>query len=80
MQEALIGLGDGEEAVLQRDHIRVLHDPYYLQLPIFEPLVLQHFLDRNLRARSARKQHQECSQAAPAAKGRLPGAGQMWRS
>ncbi len=37
------------EAVLERDHIGVLHHLHDLQLPILEPLILQHLFNCHLR-------------------------------
>ena len=49
MQVHLVLLCGGVEAVTQPHHIRVAHHAHDLQLPVLEPLVLQHLLDGDLQ-------------------------------
>ena len=50
VQEDLVLLCGGVEAVLELHHVAVVHHLHDLQLPVLEALVLQHLLDRNLHA------------------------------
>jgi len=44
VEEKLISAGGGEETVLQRDDIRMIHRTHQLQLTVFVAPILQHLL------------------------------------
>lgn len=53
VQEYLILLCGGIEAVFQLHHIAVVHHLHDLQLPVFEAFILQNLLDCHLQASTA---------------------------
>lgn len=55
MQEGLILLCGGVEALLQLDDVGVIDHLHDLQLTVLEPLVLQHLFDGNLLSTEQQK-------------------------